>query len=92
MANTKLVEEFSFTAEQDPATACSLALRKVKSLAESAPLGRLFASIATLSEVSQDANRQIQANNLRAASIALRSFGDTEDSMDFQALQMAASR
>ena len=49
---SRMIEEFSFTSEDNFAGACSSALRKVRSLADSAPIGRLFASIATLSDMS----------------------------------------
>ena len=51
--STKLasIETFSFDGEDFGASAAN-ALRKVKSLADSAPTGRLFASIATLTEMS----------------------------------------
>jgi hypothetical protein len=45
------IETFSFDGEDFGATAAN-ALRKVKSLADSAPAGRVFASIATLTEMS----------------------------------------
>jgi hypothetical protein len=59
--NTNMVEEFSFSNEENIATACSSALRKVRTLADSAPIGRLFASITTLSEASSQISQQMKA-------------------------------
>jgi hypothetical protein len=59
-----------FAAEGMAGRACSKALKKVRSLANTAPSGRAFAAIATLSEFSQTAE-----NHLKAGSDAL-SHGD----------------
>lgn len=91
-ANAKMIEEFTFIGEETVASACSAALWKVKTLTEQAPIGRLFASIQTLAEVSNEANRQIHANNLRAASIALRTYADPEEVIDFVALSRKSAR
>ena len=39
---SRLVEKFTFSSEDNLAGACSSALRKVRSLADSAPIGRRF--------------------------------------------------
>jgi hypothetical protein len=60
-------ESFSFDGESFGASGAS-ALRKVKSLAEQAPTGRLFASIATLTEMSTAATLLLEKNKLEEAS------------------------
>ena len=72
--NTKLasIETFSFDGEDFGASAAS-ALRRVKSLADSAPTGRLFASIATLTEMSTASTNALEKGQLeKATSIARR--------------------
>jgi hypothetical protein len=59
-----VVEAFSFDGEL-VGVAGAAALRKVRSLAESAPQGRLFASISTLSD-----NAGLAAAEYEAASLA----------------------
>jgi hypothetical protein len=58
-----VMEQFSFDGEAVGAAGAA-ALRKVKSLAESAPQGRLFASIATLSDNSGKAAAEYEAASL----------------------------
>jgi hypothetical protein len=58
-----VVESFSFDGEAVGAAGAA-ALRKVKSLAESAPQGRLFATIATLSDNSGKAAAEYEAASL----------------------------
>ncbi len=60
------VETFSFDGENFGASGAA-ALRKVKSLADSAPTGRLFASIATLTEISSAATAALENNQLEKA-------------------------
>ncbi|MFT3987735.1 hypothetical protein [Aestuariivirga sp.] len=62
-----LVTELSCTAEGMAGTAASSALRRVRSLADTAPSGRLFGAISTLSDLSRSAER-----NLAAGADALR--------------------
>ena len=72
--NTKLasIETFSFDGEDFGASAAS-ALRRVKSLADSAPAGRLFASIATLTEMSAATTIALEKGQIeKATSIARR--------------------
>jgi hypothetical protein len=57
------IENFSFDGEAVGAAGAA-ALRKVKSLAESAPQGRLFAAIATLSDNSGKAALEYEAASL----------------------------
>ncbi|MGH6854157.1 MAG: hypothetical protein ACRESZ_00690 [Methylococcales bacterium] len=49
----ELTDEFSFAAEGMAGTAAALALRRVRSLADQLPSSRMFASIATLTEISR---------------------------------------
>jgi hypothetical protein len=72
--NRKLasIETFSFDGEDFGASAAN-ALRRVKSLADSAPTGRLFASIATLTEMSTASTNALEKGQLeKATSIARR--------------------
>ncbi len=75
--STKLasIETFSFDGEDFGATAAS-ALRKVKSLADSAPTGRLFASIATLTEMSAATAGALEKGQLEKASTLARKLAD----------------
>ena len=61
------VETFSFDGESVGASGAA-ALRKVKSLADTAPTGRLFASIATLTEISANATAALETGQLEKAS------------------------
>jgi hypothetical protein len=61
------METFSFDGENIGASGAS-ALRKVKSLADNAPVGRLFASIATLTEMSATTAKLLEEGNLQKAS------------------------
>ena len=64
------VETFSFDGESF-GTSGAAALRKVKTLADSAPTGRLFASIATLTEMSGATSAALEQGHLeKAASLA----------------------
>lgn len=67
--STKLasIETFSFDGEDFGASAAN-ALRKVKSLADSAPTGRLFASIATLTEMSAATAVALEKGQIEKAS------------------------
>ncbi len=60
------IETFSFDGESFGASGAA-ALRKVKSLAESAPAGRLFASIATLTEMSASTATALESGQLDKA-------------------------
>ncbi len=60
------VESFSFDGESFGASGANV-LRKVKSLADSAPTGRLFASIATLTEMSSAVSAAIETDQLQKA-------------------------
>ena len=53
--------EFTAVAEGLASTAGSAALRRVRSLADMAPNGRMFAAIATLSEMSKIATSHLEA-------------------------------
>jgi hypothetical protein len=65
-------ESFSFDGESFGVSGAN-ALRKVKSLADSAPTGRLFASIATLTEMSGSASIALESGQLeKASSIAAK--------------------
>jgi len=66
------VELFSFEGESF-GTAGANALRKVKSLADTAPTGRLFAAISTLTEMSNSATTALEKGQMeKATSIARR--------------------
>jgi hypothetical protein len=71
---SRLVEEFKFSSEDNPAGACSSALRKVRSLADSAPIGRLFASIATLSDMSNQIGQSLASDDLANAAKLMKSY------------------
>ena len=75
--NSKLasVETFSFDGEGFGASG-AFALRKVKSLADSAPNGRLFASIATLTEMSTSATTALEKGQLQKATSIARRLAD----------------
>jgi hypothetical protein len=62
-ARAGMIEEFSFAAEGLTGTAASAALRRVRSLADSAPPGRLFNSIATLTEMSRRIETSLEAGS-----------------------------
>ena len=61
------IESFSFSGESAGAAGAS-ALRGIKPLVDSAPQGRLFATIATLADTSAHAGREFEA----AAAATLR--------------------
>ena len=75
--NTKLasIETFSFDGESFGASGAA-ALRKVKSLADSAPTGRLFASIATLTEMSHGATVALEKGQIEKATTIARRLAD----------------
>jgi hypothetical protein len=74
-AKTGMVEEFSFSSEDNIAGACSNALRRVRSLADTAPIGRLFASITTLSEATSQINEAMAASDFAAAASHMKKYG-----------------
>jgi hypothetical protein len=55
--------EFSFTTGGMAGTAASAALRRVRSLANAAPSGRLFAAIATLADMSRNIETELKAGS-----------------------------
>lgn len=66
------VELFSFEGESFGSAGAN-ALRKVKSLADTAPTGRLFAAISTLTEMSNGATIALEKGQMeKATSIARR--------------------
>lgn len=69
-----LVEAFSFSSEDSLAGACSSALRKVRSLADTAPIGRLFASIATLSDMSNQIGQSLASDDLAGAANLMKAY------------------
>ncbi len=71
-----MVEEFSFSNEENIGDACVAALRKVRNLADTAPIGRLFASIATLAESSAQISCSLADNDFTAASEFLQSYAE----------------
>jgi hypothetical protein len=71
---SRMIEEFSFSSEDNLAGTCSSALRKVRSLAESAPIGRLFASIATLSDMSNQIGQSLAMDDLAGAAKLMKAY------------------
>lgn len=65
-------DEFSLAAEGMAGTAASAVLRKVRSLADAAPPGRLFPAIATLTELT----RRIETNLVAAGTAVGRGDND----------------
>jgi hypothetical protein len=66
--NLASVESFSFDGENIGAAGAA-ALRRVKNLAEQAPNGRLFASITTLTDMSANATKALEAGDLPKATL-----------------------
>ncbi|MCA0434558.1 MAG: hypothetical protein LCH46_15010 [Proteobacteria bacterium] len=75
------IETFSFDGEAVGAAGAA-ALRKVRSLADSAPPGRLFAAIATLTDTSAEAAKAFEAAGL-AELDAEKSNAKTQHGMRF---------
>ncbi len=71
---SRMVEEFSFTSEDSLAGACSSALRKVRNLADTAPIGRLFASISTLTDMSNQIGQSLAADDLPGAANLMKAY------------------
>jgi hypothetical protein len=71
-------ESFSFDGESF-GTSGANALRKVKSLAELAPTGRLFASIATLVDVGNAATSALEKNQLDKATTLANQLNDLSE-------------
>lgn len=71
---SSMVEKFSFSSEDNLAGACSSALRKVRSLADTAPIGRLFASIATLTDMSNQIGQSLAADDLAGAAKLMKAY------------------
>ena len=71
---SRMVEKFSFSSEDNIAGACSSALRKVRSLADSAPIGRLFASISTLSDMSNQIGQSLASDDLASAAKLMKAY------------------
>lgn len=59
-----LVNELCFAAEGLSGTAAASSLRRLGSLMEAAPSGRLFGAIATLSDMSAKATRALEDGSL----------------------------
>ena len=74
-AKTGTIEEFSFSSEDNIAGACSNALRRVRSLADTAPIGRLFASITTLSEANSKINEAMVAGDYMSVAKHIKKYG-----------------
>ena len=73
------IETFSFDGEDIGAAGAS-ALRKVKSLADTAPTGRLFASIATLTEMSAATTTAMEKGQMEKATSIARRLADAGES------------
>lgn len=63
-----MLDEYSFAAEGMTGTSCAAALRRVRSLAETAPAGRAFAAIATLSDFSHKIEDRLEVADEALAS------------------------
>lgn len=74
--NYGAIEEFTFTDQDNASTACASALRKVKSLSDIVPVGRLFGAITSLAETANDAELLATVGALRAASHKLKQYGE----------------
>jgi hypothetical protein len=72
--NPGSVEEFTFSERDNLIGSCSTALRKVKSLSDIMPPGRLFAAIATLDEVSEGIDKALQIGALRTAAKLMKDY------------------
>ena len=72
------IESFSFDGEEFSAAGAA-ALRKVRTLAESAPVGRLFASITTLSDMSASVADALDKGALQKATHVARNLADKSD-------------
>jgi hypothetical protein len=68
------IEEFTFSDSDNVASACSAALRKVKSLSDIMPAGRLFAAIATLDDAAEDIGEALQIGALRTAAKRMKDY------------------
>lgn len=55
--------EYCFAAEAMAGTAAAAALRRVRSLADQAPSGRMFSAIATLSDMSRRIGANLEAGH-----------------------------
>lgn len=80
------VSEICFAAEGMAGTAGASALRRVRSLAEAAPSGRLFGAIATLSDLARKSEIHLLAGEAAMAindsDRAIRSFARALTAMD----------
>ena len=75
------IESFSFSGETF-GIAGAAALRKVRTLADAAPTGRLFASITTLTDISASTAKLLEQKNLeRAAHVAQKLAASGEGSI-----------
>lgn len=68
------IEEFTFSERDNLAGACSTALRKVRSLSDIMPAGRLFAAIATLDDAANDIDNALQIGALRTAAKRMKDY------------------
>jgi hypothetical protein len=76
--NLATAESFSFDGESFGVSGAN-ALRKVKSLAELAPTGRLFTSIATLAEISNGTAIALEKNQFEKASALAAQLGEVDE-------------
>jgi hypothetical protein len=67
-ARREITGEYSFAAEAMAGTAAASALRRVRSLADQAPSGRMFAAIATLTDMSRRIEASLVAGRRAMAS------------------------
>ena len=80
------LSEICFAAEGMAGTAGASSLRRVRSLADAAPSGRLFGAIATLSDLARQSERHRRAGDAAMAANdsgkAVRSFARALTAMD----------
>ncbi|WP_421694005.1 hypothetical protein [Aestuariivirga sp.] len=81
-----MIEELCFAAEGLSGTAAAASLRKLGSIMERAPSGRLFAAISTLSDMSAKAAQALESGDAALAgtedAIAAQRLGDALAHMD----------
>jgi hypothetical protein len=70
-ADRRLNGGYSFGAEALAGPSAAAALRRVRSLADQAPSGRMFQAIATLSELSRQAEAGLRTGNQSQAVTAM---------------------
>jgi hypothetical protein len=90
------LSELCFAAEGMAGTAGASALRRIRSLADAAPSGRLFRAIATLSDLSRQSESHLRAAEIAMAAgdenRAVRSFARALTAMDDMTIHAEGTR